>query len=306
MKTGGGIPNFFIVGAPKCGTTSMYSYLSGHPEVYFPEIKEPHHFASDIYSPMYVRDRRDYLDLYSGWGGEPVVGDASVWYLYSRRAAAEIHDFCPEARILVMLRNPVEMVHSYHSQRLAWGNEEIRDFAAALDAEGERRRGNLLPRRNPYPVEGLYYSEIARYAEQLERYLTRFGRERVHVILFDDFRSSTADVFRRVLLFLEVDPDYTPRFAVQNPNRVRRSMWLHNMLYHAPAGLVSGAKMVVPPPLRRPLWSFLARANTSYRQRPPIEASQKQRLQRYYRDDILRLGAILERDLETLWLEGGR
>ncbi|HFC53616.1 MAG TPA: sulfotransferase [Gammaproteobacteria bacterium] len=304
MKKIDGRPNFFIVGAPKCGTTSMYAYLSGHPEIYFPRFKEPHHFASDIYSPLYVRDRQRYLDLYTGWQGEPVVGDASVWYLYSRRAAAEIHDFCSDARILVMLRNPVEMVYSYHSQRLAWGNEDIRDFAAALDAEEERKRGDRLPKNNPYPVEGLYYSEIARYAEQLERYITLFGRERLHVVLFDDFKSATPAVFREVLLFLGVDPDYTPQFAVQNPNRVRRSMWLHNMLYHAPGGVLTAAKMVVPPPLRRPLWGFLARANTAYRQRPPIETSQKRRLQQCYRDDIQNLSGILDRDLEALWLRG--
>ncbi len=299
-------PNFFIVGAPKCGTTSMYAYLSGHPEIFFPEVKEPHHFATDIHSPLYIRDREAYLALFSPGRGKRVIGEASVWYLYAKRAAEEIRAFAPEAKILVMLRNPVEMVYSYHSQRLAWGNEEIRDFSEALDAEPERRRGKRLPKRNPYPVEGLYYSEIARYAEQLQRYLECFDRDQIHVVLFDDFKRDTGRVFEEVLRFLEVDATYRPQFVVQNPNRSRRSMLLHNLLYHAPAGMVSGAKLLVPPPLRRPLWRFLARANTAYRSRPPITAEQKHRLSGYYRENILRLAGMIERDLESLWLEGDR
>ncbi len=297
-------PNFFIVGAPKCGTTSMYAYLGGHPEIFFPSVKEPHHFASDIYSPLYVRDKEEYLALFAPGRGKRVIGEASVWYLYSKKAAEEIRAFAPDAKILVMLRNPVEMVYSYHSQRLAWGNEEIRDFSKALDAEPDRRQGKRLPKRNPYPVEGLYYSEIARYAEQLQRYLDRFDRDRIHVVLFDDFKRDTARVFEGVLRFLEVDPAYRPQFIVQNPNRSRRSMLLHNLLYHAPAGVISGAKLLVPPPLRKPLWRFLARANTVYRRRPPVTAEQKQRLMEYYRDDVLRLAELLDRDLESLWLEG--
>lgn len=295
-------PNFFIVGAPKCGTTSMYAYLGGHPEIFFPEVKEPHHFASDIHSPLYIRDRERYLALFSAGRGKKVIGEASVWYLYSKMAAEEIRHFSPEAKILVMLRNPVEMVHSYHSQRLAWGNEEIRDFGEALDAEPARRRGMRLPKRNPYPVEGLYYSEIARYAEQLQRYLDRFGREQVHVVLFDDFKRDTERVYEGVLRFLEVDSRYRPRFSVENPNRSRRSMLLHNLLYHAPSGVVAGAKLVVPPPLRKPLWRFLARANTAYRSRPPITAEQRRRLIGYYREEILRLAEMIDRDLASLWL----
>ncbi len=295
-------PNFFIIGAPKCGTTSMYAYLGSHPEIFFPEVKEPHYFASDIHSPLYVRDHEAYLALFASAREERVVGEASVWYLYSKRAAAEIHAFSPQAKFLVMLRNPVEMVHSYHSQRLAWGNEELRDFAAALDAEPERRRGERLPKRNPYPVEGLYYSEIARYAEQLGRYLERFDRRQIHVVLFDDFKQDTARVYEEVLRFLEVDTGYRPQFVVENPNRSRRSMLLHNLLYHAPKGVVSGAKLVVPPPLRKPLWRLLARANTIYRSRPSITPDVKQRLKAYYREDVLRLAEMINRDLEALWL----
>ncbi len=295
-------PNFFIVGAPKCGTTSMYTYLGSHPEIFFPQVKEPHHFGSDIHSPLYVRDREAYLDLFAESSGEPVVGEASVWYLYSEKAAMEIREFSPDAKILIMLRNPVEMVYSYHSQRLAWGNEEIRDFSEALDAEPDRRNGLRLPRKNPYPVAGLYYSEIARYSQQVERYLDAFGGRQVHIVLFDDFRSDTAGVYREVLQFLGVDPDYQPEFVVENPNRSRRSMFLHNLLYHAPPGLIAAGKLVVPPPLRKGLWNFLARANTSYRCRPQMSGEVRARLVANYREDILRLGEMIGRDLETKWL----
>lgn len=280
----------------------MYSYLSSHPDIFFPEVKEPHHFGSDIYSPLYVRDREEYLALFSGSSGESVVGEASVWYLYSTKAAKEIQAFCPKAKILIMLRNPADMVYSYHSQRLAWGNEDIRDFSQALNAEGERKKGRRLPSHNPYPVAGLYYSEIAKYAAQVERYLEAFGQDRVHIVLFDDFKSSTAAVYQNILQFLEVDLNHQPEFVVENPNRSRRSMLLHNLLYHAPGKLVSAGKLVVPGVLRKPLWRFLARANTSYHQRPGITEELRQRLLENYREDVLQLSRIINRDLETLWL----
>ncbi len=303
MSTEKNRPNFFIVGAPKCGTTSMYAYLSSHPDIFFPQVKEPHHFGSDIYSPLYVRDRDEYLNLFSDCCGEAVVGEASVWYLYSKRAAAEIREFCSDAKILIMLRNPVEMVYSYHSQRLAWGNEDIRDFAQALDAEGERKNGQRLPVHNPYPVDGLYYSEIAKYSVQVKRYFDVFGRDNVHVILFDDFKQKTAGVYRDTLQFLNVDTEYRPEFVVENPNRSRRSMLLHNLLYHAPGNLISVGKLVVPGVLRKPLWRLLAKANTSYEQRPGISDVLKRRLSENYREDVLKLSGVIGRDLESLWLD---
>ncbi|MBA2556652.1 MAG: hypothetical protein H0V12_04785, partial [Chloroflexi bacterium] len=154
VRRGGGQPrpDFFIPGAPKSGTSSMYEYLRQHPEIYLPSLKEPRHFCPDQDSGsdrdglFFVRDRDEYLALYAGVRGEKRIGDASVQYLYSRVAAERIREFNPDARFIVMLRNPVHMAYSLHGQRLAGGGEDIEDFGEALEAEADRREGRRLPK----------------------------------------------------------------------------------------------------------------------------------------------------------------
>lgn len=128
-------PNFFIVGAPKCGTTAMHIYLRQHPEIFMPEKKESHFFGSDLNSQYFIRDREKYLSLFSEAKDVKRIGEASVWYLYSKQAAYEIKEFSPSASIIIMLRNPVDMLYAQHSQFLYNGNENIASFEDALNAE---------------------------------------------------------------------------------------------------------------------------------------------------------------------------
>src|SRR5687768_15406060 len=139
-------PNFFIVGAPRCGTTSMYAYLRQHPEIYVSPHKEPHFFGSDL-SPLpgAIREEELYRALFAGAGDRPRAGEASVWYLSSRKAASEIRAFAPEARILILLRAPHQMLESLHSLFLRTGNEDLPTLEEALAAEPERRRGQRIP-----------------------------------------------------------------------------------------------------------------------------------------------------------------
>ena len=150
-------PDFFIVGAPKCGTTAMNDYLKDHPELFIPARKKLHFFGSDL---ELRRSRRittqEYLSYFALARAEKRLGEASVWYLYSQRAAAEIKAFSPAARIIIMLRNPVDMMYSMHSQRLYSGKQDIRDFAEALEVEEERRQG-LRPYQNNFDVKGASY-----------------------------------------------------------------------------------------------------------------------------------------------------
>src|SRR3990172_12275584 len=193
-------PDFFIAGAPKSGTTAMYMYLKQHPEIFMPEKKESHFFSTDLKSPMFIRDKEIYLSLFSGAKDEKRVGEASVWYLYSKNAASEIKEFSPSASIIIMLRNPVDMLYSQHSQFLYNCNENISSFEEALNAEEDRRRGLRIP-PGVHFVESLFYRETVQYTEQVERYFNIFGRENVHIIIYDDFRNNTANVYRESLRF---------------------------------------------------------------------------------------------------------
>lgn len=200
-------PDFFIVGAPKCGTTALNHYLAMHPDVFVAK-KEMHFFGSDLrFGPQFQFYRRypdAYLDAFETWNGQTCAGEASVWYLFSRRAAAEIKAFNPQARIIIMLRNPVAMLHSLYCQFVADGNENLSTFREALAAENDRRQGRRISRQT-YLAQALVYRTTAAYTEQVRRYFEVFGRERVHVIIYDDFSSHTADIYRGTLAFLGVN-----------------------------------------------------------------------------------------------------
>jgi hypothetical protein len=289
-------PNFFIVGAPKCGTTAMNDYLAQHPEIFIPEIKEVHFFGSDLhFSKGALRDEAAYLALFAG-ATEPRRGEASVWYLYSRRAAAEIHAFSPDAKIIVMLRDPPDMLYSQHSQFLYNGNEDLTDFRAALAAEDERRAGRRIP-KSAHLVEGLFYSETVRYAEQLARYFDRFGRENVHVILYDDFRSDLAGSYRETLRFLGVREDFAPEFAVVNPNKRARSALLRDFVQAPPERVKRLARLFFPRDLRQRVMKGLDKANIRYEARPPLEPALRAELSARFAPEVRALEQLLGREL---------
>lgn len=294
------IPDFFIAGAPKCGTTALYEYLRGHPQVFMPRRKEPHFFCSDLQAPYYVRDPGQYRALFDGAQPGQRVGEASVWYLYSERAAAEIQAAAPGAQFIVMLRNPVEMVYSYHSQRLFNHTEDVADFDAALALEDERRHGRRLPARLDH-VHGLMYTSIARYGAQLERLFAHVDRERVLVLLYDDFRARTGEVFAQVLRFLAIDEAYRPELQVVNANGRVRSSALFSLLHRPPPSVRAAVSALVPRPLRYRVRSRLVAMNVVREKRPPVSPAAAAFLRDAYRDDVARLGTLLGRDLGALW-----
>jgi len=294
-------PNFFIVGAPKSGTTAMYRYLKDHPDVFMPERKEAHFFGSDMRSPLFVDSLDRYLERFEPAQQQKRIGEAAIWYLMSECAAAEIKAFDPQAKIIAMLRNPADMIYSYHSQRLYNGNEDVEDFAQALRLEPQRQNGEHLP-ADPHPVHGLIYHDIPKYYRQVERYFDVFGRENVKVILFDEFSADTAAVFSDTLDFLGVDNRYTPTFRVVNPNRRIRSGRLKKFIYHPPQALIRLARLLFPKHLRRKLVKGLVDVNTKPVKRKEMSLALRAELNDYYREDVRALGKLLDKDLLSLWL----
>lgn len=293
-------PNFFIVGAPKCGTTAMYNYLSQHPDIFMPEVKEPHFFGSDIYAPYFIRDKEKYLSIFSKAKNEKRVGEASVWSLYSKHAASEIKACYPDASIIIMLRNPVDMIYSYHSQRLYNCTEDITDFEAALEAEGQRKQSLLLP-KFPYPIHGLFYREIAKYTDQVERFLKVFDHKQVKIIIFDDFKANTNQSYKELLQFLEVDANFQPEIKVVNPNKLPRSTGFKKLLKQPPLPLQLIIRALLPSKtLRTKLRTEILKRNIKYVSRPPMNSQLRQRLQEEFFEDIERLSKLLNRDL-THW-----
>ena len=226
-------PNLFLVGAPKSGTTALATYLGEHPDVFMAPW-ELNFFGTDLSfrtstgAPSRIR-LEDYLSTFSSHGAQRYRGDHSVFYLYSGDSH-EIRAFAPDARIVIILRNPVDQMYSEHSELLYQGDEDIPDFATALEAEKkDRALGRRIPAgcRKPFALQ---YRAVARYHDQVERYLKTFGPARVCVVVHDDLARDTAGEHRRVLEFLQVDPQHEPEFRVVNPNKAVRSATLRDVL----------------------------------------------------------------------------
>lgn len=292
-------PDLFIVGAPKSGTTSMYSYLKGHPDIFMSSIKEPQFFAIDIFRHQRsVRNLNEYMKCFEGARGEKRVGEASTGYLGSPNAAHEIREFCPQARIIVMLRNPVDVMQAQHSERIFSRMEHIRDFEAAINSQ-ETRYWRTGPYRGE-PVRRLGYRELCRFSVQLERYFDVFGRDNVHVIVFEDLTSDCDAVFAKTLQFLDLSPRPHQTGEVLNRNRRARSARMQGLLEHPPASVRHLAHVFLPKSLRKRFGFSLQKLNTIYEPRKPIKQSFRILLQREYEQEIDRLSLLLDRDL-TAW-----
>jgi hypothetical protein len=185
-------PNFFIVGAPKCGTTSLSFYLREHPNVFFSKPKEPHHFSTDLSKRKGdVINRERYLNLFRGANSYKAVGEGSVWYLYSKVAVSKIIQFNPRAKFIVMIRNPVDMFRSLHSYLLTTLDEDIRDPCKAWELQKERSVGRFLP---PYcrGSEYLQYGDICKLGEQIRRLFEIVpNNKNIKIIKFIDFKKNT-------------------------------------------------------------------------------------------------------------------
>lgn len=287
-------PNFFIVGAPRSGTTALYDYLQQHPDVFLPYRKEPHYFGDDIPPRPPYLDERSYVALFSSAGEARRVGEATVWYLYSRSAAEQINAFAPEARIVIMLRRPAEMLYSLHGLFLFTTWEEIADFGEALAAEPDRRAGRRLPRNTWWP-QALQYRWLGDYAPHVADYLEVFGRERVKVIVFDDFRADTARVVADTFAFLEVDAAFVPRLGIVNRARTARSMALQRLLYRR---RFQEALAHLPPYAYHVVWRALMRLNIHHQPRPPLPADVNAMLTADLEPAVARLEELLGRSLE--------
>lgn len=293
-------PDFLIVGAPKCGTTAMTRYLEAHPEVFVAHRKDLHYFGTDLnFTQRPQRDRAAYLAHFQDIGDARRVGEASVWYLYSARAAAEIFAENPQMRIIIMLRDPVSMMHALYTQLRfnGLGDENLPTFAEALAAEPARARGERLPPNTPLP-EALLYRRAATFSEQVARYQAVFPPEQLHVILQDDMKADTAGAYRGALSFLGVDPDFEPDLQPVNANKVVRSEGLRRLVAHTPGRL----KSVVPSGMRRHLRKQVKRLNSRHAKRPPLDASLRATLQAEMRPEIERLSVVIDRDLSS-WLQ---
>jgi hypothetical protein len=293
-------PNLFIVGAPKCGTTALYEYLRQHPNIFMSTVKEPHFFARDLGTYPRIKTLDDYTELFAESSAEHLsVGEASVYYLRSSTAIANIHAFNPEARIIAMFRNPVDMVYALHSQLLYVGEETERDFETAWRLQERRSRGLDLPPRSRGAFL-LQYAQFGQFGSQTERLLSIFPPEQVKLILYDDFTRSTQQVYDEVIHFLGIPHDNRTQFPRVNENKHARMTWLQHFSRKPPVGLrkaFRGLKETMGGRALTAVKNTIMDLNTVRTRRPPLSPALRAELADTFRNEVALLSRQLNRDL---------
>ncbi|HJN74395.1 MAG TPA: hypothetical protein QGF58_10730 [Myxococcota bacterium] len=303
-------PDLFVVGHPRSGSGQLNGYLSKHPDIWMAK-KELHYFGRDLGYHDPPRSLQNFESFFEDAPSSAErVGEASTWYLFSESAAQEIHDYCPSAGIVMLLRNPISLLHSLHSHFVFRGDEDIADFGAALAAEEGRREGSIAEPPHRIPREALRYSKMVRYAPQVKRYFEVFGREAVHVVINDDFREDPKAVFRGVCRYLDVREDFEDFERVfdvdaraRNSNRTVHFRGIQDYLIHpARQQVLEGLRRSTVPGYRFSLRA-MRRLNIKYVDRGGMDPSLKRELQERYRPWVDELSELLDRDLSH-WCGG--
>jgi hypothetical protein len=317
------MPDFFIIGHAKCGTTALYEMLRRHRDIYMPEYKEgagkePWFFSRDNPDPQAGNERsvdstgrRDmsleqYLSLFADARPDQRVGEASTSYIWSKSAAARIAEACPDAKIIAILREPASFLRSLHQQLLVNHHESEQDFAKALALDDARREGRHIPSHSYWPG-ALIYSDRVRYVEQLRRYHAVFPPEQVLVLIYDDFRRDNEATVRRVLRFLEVDDAAPIAVLDANPSITLRSKRLNDLRRALRAGrnpllrgLRNTGKALTTERMREAVFYPLQR-RLVYAHPGRTDEDLMNELRRRFRPEVEKLSEYLGRDLITLW-----
>jgi hypothetical protein len=312
------LPNFFVVGAPKAGTTALWNYLDQHPEVFMCPLKEPSYFASELRPENFTDEMRtridremaalhrylqgdtrtkcfgglvlnweDYLSLYRNACDERAIGEATASYLWSATAARNIAARIPHARIIINLRNPADRAYSQYLQMLTVG--VIRgSFRELIDASLNCRDQRLSV---AWPL-----LEYGRYFAQIERYVREFPRSQIHISYYEDLQRSPQGLMAELFAFLGVDQDFVPDMSQRHHEPVIPR--LNALAYFLKkSGAWPYLRRLAPAPLGPRLRSLMVRPRGSLE----MAAADRAFLTDYYRDDVKKLATLLDRDL-TAWL----
>ena len=289
------MPNFLIIGAHKAGTTSLYHYLKEHPQIFMSSIKEPHFFSFlghplDFNDPGFdpttlrtISSLVDYQSLFRDTENAIAIGEASPSYLYVAQSAHKIHQYLPDAKLIAILRNPVDRAYSNFLHCRARNNKEpLEDFIEALKAEAARIRNNWSPL--------WHYQQMGFYYQQLQRYYLLFPKEQIQIFLYDDFQENPKTTLKSIFQFLEVSsnfmPDLTKRHNVSGVPK--------NELWRLMFQKLQWTKLLFPSKTQQKLKKRILT-------RPSIPIIARKQLIALYQEDILQLQNLIQRDL-VHWL----
>ena len=289
-------PNLFIMGAPKCGTTSMVEWLSDHPEIYFSPIKEPHYYNTD-HSHNVVTNYNQYLNLFKNASeNHKIIAEASVWYLYSYEAIRNIIlDSSQDNKYIVMLRNPIEMAYSLHEQQVFNLNEPQKDFKRAWFLQEDRKENKSIA-ITTRDAKLLLYGEVCKLGKQVNRLLQYVEKKNVKFLILDDIKNDPTKVFDEVLEFLNVSTFVKTDFKAVNTAKVRKSKNIALLVK-----LLGRLKRNIGITKGFGILNKSNQLNVSNIKRVSLCDDMKKILQDYFKEDVKLLSKVIDKDL-SCWL----
>lgn len=297
------MPNFLIIGTQKAGTTALYGYLQEHPQIYMSSIKEPGFFdfegekvnfcgpGDDRSYRFAINDLATYQNQFQDVNNEIAIGEATTWYLQSLEAPERIKYHIPNVKLIAILRNPVDRAYSAFIHAIRDNREPVSDFARALLEEDKRIKNNwgFLWR----------YKHMGFYATQLKRYFEQFDRNQIRVYLYEDFKNNPTEILKDIFYFLNVDETFTPRvFTHSNISGIPKSKTLHTFLSKNNP-IKSFFKPFIPYKFRKQIIDQLRLKNMV---KPKCSLEVQLKLREVFREEILELQKLLQRDLSK-WLK---
>lgn len=300
------LPNFLIIGAAKSGTSSLFSYLGQHPEIYTSPIKGPCFFAfeegqkvkvsgpgdQEVFDRHIITDLGTYRALFDGVRDEKAFGEASVLYLYSPTAPSRIKRYIPDVKLIAILRNPVDRAFSSFLHLRRDGREPRDDFADGLKAEDGRVAAQWQ--------HLWHYTRVGFYYTQLSRYFDVFRSDQMAIYTYDEFRTNTPKVLREIFSFLGVNDAFVPNTSTwHNVSGIPKLRSMHTFLTR-PNRIKRIVKPLFPSSLRKTLRSQAIKWNT-VTGKSKLSEDTRRYLIDLYREDILKLQSLIQRDLSP-WL----
>lgn len=296
-------PNFFIIGAPKCGTTSLAAWLGEHPQIFMSYPKEIYFFCTD-FNLRQITSPKKYLHIFQNAGDQHLaVGEASVFYLISQIATKKILEFNPAARFIVMLRNPIDMAQSYHGELLCSRAEVIEDFEQAWQTrctyDFKPHKSNAPRYRDPNPTL-LQYDKVCKLGEQVQHLLQTVNTKSVLFIIMDDLISDPLTEYQRVLKFLDVPYDGKTQFPTYNSARRPRYKLINQILLSF-ADMYFDIKRVLGITRNFGILKKVRYFNEKQYKTQSLRPEFRQELIKFFKEDIELLSSLLNRDFSN-WL----
>lgn len=294
------MPNFLIIGAAKAGTTSLYYYLSQHPQIYMSPAKEPRFFALEGEDLNFRNPDQDinrtsvttpeaYNQLFQGVTDETAIGEASPLYLYSPKAVERIKHYIPDVKLIAILRDPVDRAFSCYTHLIREGYEPL-SFSGGLNEEPNRIQNNW--------AHLWHYQQAGYYYTQLKRYFDTFAPEQIKVYLYEDLNADSTAVTQDICRFLGVDDTFEPDLTRMNVSGVPKVRLLHGLFKRNP--IKTALKPLFPPDLRKQIARKVKAWNLQ--DKPSLPSEVRAQMIETYREDILKLEELIQRDLSK-WLK---